>query len=431
MSTKNLSIVVSKKDLDLIVGRASLAAMTEEGQNEITKATNETMGCVKISAENGQIVFESSVSRFSSRYVITVGEGDSAIVSEGETCVPAKELKTVSGKIRSDRKISISFVPVSSETAGNMSASEKAVLPDGVVEIGSISGSKVVSKTKIEAYPAARFASPSYPPVDSLKVVASGKVGFFKKACATVNFAVNPSDLKEIYDKFAFFTAEDGIYFVGSDGRRCAIVKASGDKFTSYMNVSNDVPILADAVFISPALSSMSDDAQMTMGLDQDEERLYICSGDTSYCINMVEKLLRAKYPNHKRITNLPTKVEVLINRDEFSETMDILGIVNSDRGTYTFDQDGKEEQMITLVGRGIGTVKETTGSVGYSLISQEKMNSASISLNTKYLSEGIKRMSCENIRMSFTEDELKVKIEEENNSEFVYFMQVTHSQEA
>lgn len=431
MSTKSLSIVISKKDLDLVVGRASLAAMTEEGQNEITRATNETMGCIRISAENGKIVFESSVSRFSSRYVIVTGGGDSEIISEGETCVPAKELKTVASKIRNDRKISISFVPVSPDTAGNMSASEKAVLPDGVVEIGSISGQKVVSKTKIEAYPPSRFASPNYPDLDSLKVVAEGKVGFFKKACATVGFAVNSSDLKEVFDKFAFFTSEDGIYFVGSDGRRCAIVKALGDSFTKYSNVAEEIPILADAVFISPALSSMPDDVQMTMGLDQEEERLYICAGETSYCINMVDESSRAKYPNPKRITNIPTKVEVLINRDEFSETMDILGIVNSDRGTYSFGRQDGEDQMITLVGRGIGTVKETTGSVGYKLISKDTMNRSSISLNTKYLSEGIKRMSCENIRMSFTEDELKVKIEEEKDSQFVYFMQVTHSQEA
>jgi DNA polymerase III sliding clamp (beta) subunit (PCNA family) len=428
MKSKNLSIVVSKKDLDLVVGRASLAAMSEEGQNEFSRASNETIGCVKISAENGQIVFESSVTRFSSRYVLTVGNGDAAIISEGETCIPAKELKAVASKIRSDRKISIVFVATDKDTTLNMSMAEKAVLPDGVVEIGSISGSKVVSKTKIEAYPAFQFASPQYPDTSLLKVVAEGKIGLFKKACSTVGFSVNTSSLNEAYDKFALFTDEDGIYFVGSDGIRCAIVKALGDTFDKYLNVPTTTPILADAVFMSPALASMPDDSSVIIGMDQEEQRLYICSGDTFYCINMVSEVIRAKYPKHKMITEMKTNVVVLINRDEISETMDLLGVVNNDRGKYTFDAD-KEE--ITLVGMGIGTVKETTGSIRYKLISEARMQSPSISLNTKYLSEGIKRMACENIRMSFSDNEKKVRIEDETDPSFLYFMQVMSTSEA
>jgi DNA polymerase III sliding clamp (beta) subunit (PCNA family) len=428
MSTKALSIVISKKDLDYVVGRAAIAAMTEEGQSEISRASNETKGCVRISAFNNKIIFESSVSRFSSRYIVEVdNKGGASIVSEGETCVPAKELKTVSGKIRNDRNVSISFVPVPVDSSSG-TATARAVLPDGVVEIGSISGNKVVSKTKIEAYPASHFSAPQYPETSLMKIIADGKASGFKKACNTIAFSVNPSDLKEVFDKFAIFTASDGIYFVGSDGRRCSVVKASADMFNSFSNVDMEVPLLADAEFASPALSSIADDDPLLVGVDQDGERMYLCSGNTSYCINMLNESSRKQYPNYKRITDLPTKVVVLINRDEFSETMDLLGVVNNDRGIYTFCKD---EHVVKLVGRGIGTVKETTGSVGYTVVSSDDLKSQSISLNTKYLTEGIKKMSCENIRMSFTEAENRVKIEDEKDSKFIYFMQVMNPNEA
>lgn len=428
MKSKSLSIVVSKKDLDLVIGRASLAAMTEEGQNEFSRTNNETLGCIRISAENGKIVFESSVTRFSSRYVLSAEGGDASIVSDGETCIPAKELKAVASKIKSNRKISIVFIPTNNDTSLNMEMAEKSLLPDGVVEIGSISGSKVVSKTKIEAYPAFQFAAPKYPEISSMKVIAECKVGLIKKACAAIGFSVNTSSLNETYDKIAIFTDEDGIYFVGSDGVRCAIVHAMGDTFDKYLNVETPVPLLADALFMVPALASLPDDAPVFMGTDETEERLYICSEDTSYCINMVNEVIRAKYPKHKRISEMKTSVSILINRDEISETMDLLGVVNNDRGVYTFDADN---EVIKLVGMGIGTVKETTGSIGYKMVSEARMQSPSISLNTKYLSEGIKRMSCENIKMSFSDDEKKVRIEDETEPKFLYFMQVMSTSEA
>ena len=51
--------------------------------------------------------------------------------------------------------------------------------------------------------------------------------------------------------------------------------------------------------------------------------------------------------------------------------------------------------------------------------------------LTPKYLSEGIKRMSCENIKMSFSDDEKKVRIEDETEPKFLYFMQVMSTSEA
>jgi len=427
MSNKKLNIVVAKKDLDLVVARAGLAAMSEEGQSDMIRASNETRGCIRIVASGGKIVFESSVSRISARHVLTAGEGETEIISDGETCIPAKELKTVSNKIKDGRKVSISFLPTPPDPTITANPSMKAVLPDGVVEIGVISGSRVVSKTKIESYPSFHFAAPQYQETSELTEVIKGTVACLKQPCNTVSFAVNDSDLKEVYDKFAIFPATDGICFLGSDGRRAAVAFVKGDAFEEFLSSETDTPVLLDAKFLSPALSSLQDGAPLVLGLDAEQDRAYLCSENTTYCINMIDKALRGKYPNYKRIMGLKTHVVVLVNRDELSETMGLMNIVNNDRGTHTFCRD---EQIVKISGRGIGVVKETTGSVAFTLSSEDTIKSNAISLNTQYLVEGLKRMSCDNVKMSFSEDELRVRIEDEVEPKFVYFMQVMNPNE-
>lgn len=430
MSADTLNIVISKKDLDAVVSRAGLAAMTEEGQSKMAKTSNETRGCVRIAAVAGKITFESSVSRFSVLHAVRTGEGEgeASILSEGETCVPAKELKIVAGKIKDGRKVSIVFRPMPPDPTLNASSADMAVLPDGVVEIGVISGSKVVSKTKIEAYPSSRFAAPQYPEDSSLTVIMAGKASILKQPCGVVGFSVNVQDLKEVYDKFAFFTSQEGIFFLGSDGRRASVVQVNGSVFDQFLSQETDVPILVDAEFLSPIMASLSDDDALSVKMDEDQERAYFCSGNTTYCVNMVDKALRKKYPNYRRIVGVKTKAVVLVNRDELSETISLLGIVNNDRSRYTFCKD---EQVIKVLGRGIGTVKESTGSIGFQIVGEELPKTETISLNTKYLIEGLKNMKCDNIRMSFSEDELRVKIEDETNPAFIYFMQVMNPNEA
>jgi DNA polymerase III sliding clamp (beta) subunit (PCNA family) len=105
-----MKVVVSREEVEMVIKRASLAAMTEEGQSEIARASNETRGCIKITAKDGEIIFDSGVSRFASRHVVKAGEGSaSAIESEGEACVPAKEFKEVVTKIPAECRIVLYF----------------------------------------------------------------------------------------------------------------------------------------------------------------------------------------------------------------------------------------------------------------------------------------------------------------------------------
>jgi DNA polymerase III sliding clamp (beta) subunit (PCNA family) len=423
MATKSkaLNIVISKSDLETVVKRAGLAALTEEGQSEVMRASNETKACIRVSAYGNKIVFDSSVSRFSSRYIISVGEGsDSKIISEGETCIPAKEVKAVSEKIRKGYMVSIEFSPVTEEPNANQVTS---MLSDGVVEIGILKGDKVVSKVKIETYPTQHFSAPQYPEVSDLTVVISGKASCIKEPYGVVGFAINPADLKETYNKLAIFPAKDALFFLGSDGRRAALVQSKKDeKLESFLKVDDEksLPVLIEVEYLSPVLSSIGDEEDVVLAMDKSEERVYVISGSTTYCINMVDKASRGKYPNYKLIGNLPINAVILADREELVQSIDMLGIVNKDRGNHTY-----EGNNIKLLGRGFGATKEATGEVPFTVVGDKTLANKDLCLHTKYLIEGLKHMTCEKVKLSFTKDEKRVKIEDEKDPKFIYYTQV------
>ena len=427
MSEKTMQVVITKQDLDEVAAKATLAALSDEGKSEMQKASNETRGCVRICAKGDSITFESSVSKFSVRHVVPVG-GDVSIVSEGETCVPASELKVVASKVRKDRKVSISFVAVPPDVTLATSPAAKAILPDGVVEIGSINGDRVVAKTKIEAYPTSGFAAPQYPDESSITILMAGKAAPIREAIGTVGFCVNPKDQKEIYDKFAIFTAPDSVYFLGADGRRCAVVQAKAEAFDRIIGAETKAPVLVDFAFLTPVVATLSSDDPVSVGTDPEEQRLFVVSGRTTYCINMVAESLRMKYPNYKRVVGLQSGVVVLVNREELSEAVDMLGVVNRDRGRHTFCRD---PEVVKLLGRGVSSIKEATGQVPCKVVGDGKMEGDTISLQTGYLVDGLKKMTAENVRLSFTPDELRVKVEDETDPKFSYFLQVMNPNEA
>jgi DNA polymerase III sliding clamp (beta) subunit (PCNA family) len=421
MSAKTMQVVITKADLDAVVARASLAAMSDEGQSEMQRASNETRGCVRVAAAGGKITFESSVSRFSARHVVPAG-GEVEIVSEGETCVPAKDLKIVASKVRSGRKVSITFIPSPPDPTLAVSPEAKAILPNGVVEVGSINGDRVVTKTKIEAYPTVGFSAPQYPDESELTVLMSGKASAVRTACGAVGFCINPDDQKETYDKYAIFTAPDAIYFLGADGRRAAVVQAKAEAFDRIIGTDSKVPVLVDALFMTPIVASLSDDDPVTIAVDKDAQRLFIISGRTTYHVAMIAEKLRMKYPHYKRVVDLEAGMVMLVNREELAEASDMLYVVNQDRGRHTICRD---EKVVRVVSKGLTSIKEASGQVPCAFVGEGKMRAETISLATKYLVDGLKKMGSDNVRMSFTPDELRVKIEDESDPKFTYYLQV------
>ena len=70
------------------VGKGGMAAMTSEANNEDQLATQPTLNCIKITANDNGLVFESSVQRISSRFTLPMVDGIK-VESPGNVCIPA------------------------------------------------------------------------------------------------------------------------------------------------------------------------------------------------------------------------------------------------------------------------------------------------------------------------------------------------------
>jgi DNA polymerase III sliding clamp (beta) subunit (PCNA family) len=420
-----IKVVMDAPAMMKAIKRASLAALTEEGQSEMRRASNETRGCVRITASSGKIAFESGVSTFSVRHIVPAGVG-AAIVAEGETCVPAKDLKRIIKECKGASTLSLAFVPAPPDPA--MSPEARAIMPDGAVEIGLVTGGRTIAKSKVESYRTAGFVAPEYADEASLTLLLAGRVASVRAPYNAVSFCINRKDQNGIYDKLAIFTNPNSVFFLGADGRRCAVVQANADSFDRFVGKELKAPVLVDDVFAAPILRSLSDKDPIMLGIEQGTQNLHVVSGRTTYRVCMVPEAERMKYPNYRRLVGMETGAVVVVNRQELVGAMRLLNMANFERSRHTFCRD---PEVLKVAGRGVSSIKEATGQIPYRPVGEPRLKDDTITFRTDFLVEGLKGMSAENVRMTFTPDEMRVKIEDEIDPKFAYYVQVRNANEA
>jgi DNA polymerase III sliding clamp (beta) subunit (PCNA family) len=431
---QELKAVVSRDDIEMVVRRASLAAMTEEGQSEINRASNETRGCIRVTAKKGEIVFDAGVSRFASRHVVKVTEGSmTAVEAEGESCVPAKEFKEVVSKIPSECGVGLYYKYQPSEPDPSTPEALKSLMPDGILSVGAIRKNRSVSKAHIESYPTEHVAAVEYPAVADLKVILSAPSKIIKEAYGAIQFTVNPKDANEQLNKVALYDAGDTVYFMGTDTRRCAIFpvkKASLAAETAFSDEENGrpIPVTLDAEYLAPILAATGDEEVVTIAADTEGKYLYLFCGPSSYRINRLARSLAAKYPDYRRMFSMTAGPVLLLDRVECQLNLDMMRPANNARGQYTFDKEGG---IIRLSGKGLQAIKGADGELPYKQVGGDPVKSTFICLHTDYFREAVKQMKAENIRFSLSKDETKVRVEDETDPKFFYFMQVMRLNEA
>jgi len=415
-----LHIIVPKKNIEQVISRASLAASTDEGKSNVSKIGNEALGCVKISTSGENIVFESSVSRFSARLVVPPSEGMS-IVSPGAVCIPLKEFKQTVAKISDSYGVSILFSPIPATKMTEVPANMRSMLPVGTVDIGAInSKKKIFAKATMDAFPTSNFNAHAFPEISELDVVFTGQASCLRKPYSDNSFSANPDDPNEIFNKLAIFMNREGIYFLAADGRRCAIVKSASDQFDTYACVDENLPILIEIEYLTQVLSSLSDSDPITLAVSRDRSHSYILSDRTSYRIAMVGEQTRTNYPAIRKIIDMEAGASVLIDRKELLIASNMLYNVCNDRGTHSY-----RDNEIVLSSQSLMVLKRAEGLVDFTWASEARLKKTEFCFNTGNLVDGLNRMSGEQVKLTFTPDERKVKIEDASDPDMSYYLQV------
>ena len=417
-----MKIVLGVSELKKAVRRAGLAAISEQGQCAIARTSNETKGCVRISACCGSITFDSAVPMFSARHIVPAGTGSDAWVeSAGAVCVPAKELKAVICKRPDGQVVSLAFRPKSWAQDNDLSVAAQARFPDGVVEVGCVKDGRIAAKTSIDSYPVAFFEDVRYPDPGSLAVVVSGQASCMKVPYGLVGFAINPKDFKEVHDKLAIYTDEKFVTFVGADRDRSAVARFKADVFEETAAAVSPGPVLIEATYLTPALAALKKGDPIVLGLDG-ADHVCLVSGTTCYRFRLLDKKLREKYPSLERLTGLAFDAIISVDRQALVAAAETVCTVNKDRCYGVVDS---KEGLLRFSGRGVAACHEAGGTAAYALVGERPIRGERFCLHTGCLLDGLRKMTADRIRMSFTTNERLVRIEDETAPQFAYYMRV------
>jgi DNA polymerase III sliding clamp (beta) subunit (PCNA family) len=415
-----MKIVVSSSAWKTAMRHAGLAASTKEGKAYSSKIGEEQLGCVLITAEDGKITFESSVRKFAARHVVPADDVDASIIAHGIACVPVMDLKTIVGKLRANHAISIAFCPTT--PTADVSPRMKDLVACGEAEIGIVSPRGGVTMSRCDAFSPAGFLSSVFPDVAALDVVFTGKASCMRQPYADVSFSINSDDPNEVFNKLAIFMGKEEVCFIGANGLRCALSRATADKFDSYACIDEQIPLLIEIEYLAPALSALSNNDPITLAVAHDRANVYIISGNTTYRIAMVNEQSRTNYPPICKIIEIKAGATILIDRQELLLALKVLWNVSPYCGQrHIFAADGK----LHLQAQSSMAIKGANAVIPYSWGSDVKLDRTDVVLYTNGLVEGLTRMSGDKVRLMFTPDENMVRIEDETDPRFSYYMRV------
>ena len=355
-----LKVVFPAQVMKAAVRRASLAALTHEGQRDIQRVIGTTESCVKIAATDDGVTFESAIPRFKCRHVLSASDG-AVVVEQGEVCVSAKQLKSICTKLAKEADtITVSFVPARHGPDESRPEGSVEVEHHGAAEIGAVRGNAIVDKAPIASHQPDEYMSAEYDSTDAAKVIVAAKAGSLRKVCRLAATAINPYDLNETKNKVAIFDGGDTVYFVGMDGRRLAIVPAKKSSFekSSEFNEYDEcyrtaadgstvmdkrpIPVLVDAEYLGPILAAAANDDSVTIATDEAGDYVYVSGGASCYRISRLNTDSARRYTDYRKPLSLPMRAAILVDRQECRTALETLHQVDRDRLHCTFShQDG------------------------------------------------------------------------------------------
>lgn len=408
-----MKITLSQKAFAEALRSGGVAAFTPEGQSEDVRIADATRGSVRITADKKSVTFESTVGQVAAGHTVPIEDKVVAVEKEGSVCVPVKELKQICDKMKEDQTISLEFIPSSAKKDQKKSV---VVQPCGDIigKIGKGGKSSTIEHTLV-AYPASEFEE--IKGVENASALIKGKADAFRSACGKVAFAINSNDTNEMYHNIGIFDGgNDGkLSFVGTDGRRCAVVSVPKSDFES---TSMKGTVLVNLALLTPALEAMGSDV---MELADDSGHHIVLRTKTSWVrLAMVDKAVMEKYPDFKKVMAKPIGVDLMVDKESLEEALDHISIANKDRGKYTI-KVGAEN--IIVRSQGVANLKEVKAKVKCDKIGVS-LKEDTINLSTWCFISSVKKLTGEKVRVCFTVDERMARVESPDNPEFTYLMQ-------
>jgi DNA polymerase III sliding clamp (beta) subunit (PCNA family) len=411
MEESLMKISIPNSLMRIAARKGSLAAMTPEANNKDQLVSQPTLNHVRISVDDKVMVIESTVQQVSSRAKVAV---DSSIkVDEtGSCCVKAEWLlKTCCESVGEDISITLEDVPmekVEKPKEGEIYATSRLQIRGTDKEKG-----KVRVKWSTPAIAGNAFVDTNY---DGGSVIISCKAGVLKDIVNDVIFAANTSDHLELLDNVAILREGGKVIFATCDGKRSALRAADKDRVSPG---KGNGTTLVKALLLNKAAAEFGVDEDVVLMDAGDGHNVILKSENLEFKIAMAPVNLRKKFPSVQNMMAMQTTFGIDIPKNALSEALVAVAATNSESGKYSISLDNK--QMVISSSNEEGDTCESI--VDLENVPEKNLSKGYICISTTFFQDMVKKTSGNTIRMSFTEDEKKTRIEDPSDPSYTYIM--------
>jgi DNA polymerase III sliding clamp (beta) subunit (PCNA family) len=408
-----MKITVPLKTLAEFVEKSAVGALTSDAQDEERKKIRPTDSCVRITASKDSISFESSSPEISALY--SMPKDDSVIIDkEGSFCVEAshylKVLKTLSSS-----RYSIQISYEENKNYGK-DAFGGIIQPNGKITTIAVDNKNKAERRKLhdDTFPVSEFTQVDY---NHSKVLFSIGAKTLKDSIDRVMFATDPTDLSELLDRVAIVVSGKKIYVAVTDGKRVAIVFVDENGKDVEIK-SNDQKILIDGILLKNSCKSFDDDEKIEIIDCEDKEHIILFSEKIKIRLCIASDEVKQQFPNFLNILNIVLPITLVADKADLLEAVEVLSLYNAEK-SISYITGVKSEFKIDAARR--GTDPETA------LAECEPITASlenPIAMSNSFIIDGCKKISGPKVKLSFTKDEKKIKMESPTDTNFVYLMQ-------
>ena len=403
-----MKMTIPLKKLLESVEKSSIGALTKESQDEDRKKIRPTDACLKISTNKNSVVFESSSQEASVFYSIPVGE-DMVVELDGSFCVEASQYLKMLKTIPKDYLIHVSYEEDKNYGKDMLS---KMVQPNGKLITTAISDKSKKRKGSNDTYPVSEFTKVDY---NHNNVLFSMNSKVLAQCIDKVLFARELNDLSGVFDKVSIFISNKKLFFACTDGKRCAIYSVAESEAKVMVD---EQKILVNGELLKAVCESFEKDEEVKIINSEDKEHIILSSDKIKVRLSTASEEVKQSFPNFLNLMGLSLPIAIDVVKSDLLSAVDFLSVYNAEKSIFHVEK-GKNEIKID-VARG-GADPETV-IVECNEIKDSLQNP--IALSNSFTKDGCKKISGDKIKISFSKDEKKVKIESPNDAGFVYFMQ-------
>ena len=262
-------------------------------------------------------------------------------------------------------------------------------LPQGEIEIEE-KDQKMIVRSALKK---AKFQLKTIPDEDFPAFLETDGINFFELPNKDFKYSIKHTIFATSDDETRYFLngiyieyKDNKLHFVATDGRRLAIVKKEVDS-----SIANFNGIIVPPKILNIIYKRLSDEGNISIGITE-KNVFFFFNNYKFYSI-----LIDGQYPNYDRV--IPENQERVfeVDRKEFLEGLKRVSLMVEQKSKRVLLNMSENNISISSQESELGVAKEDVSC-------QYEGNEMLLGLNYIYLEEPLKNLSCDKIRVEFTE---------------------------